>query len=307
MFNIRSVDLNLLPIFEAVYEARSLSRAAERLATSQSAISHAVNRLRFVFRDELFVRQSRGVVPTPAADRIYAKLRGALATIRESVVDMRGFDPKTSERRFVIAIAHPLGPMIELGVQERLRRIAPHVEVRASTRSRPIDLDRALREGRVDASIDWLAPREGQFNSKLLFEDAMVAVARKGHPALRSPVSVKTLQKGAFVALRFRVDERDAPAQIQAVHRLKLNVALEVSEILEIFMVARQSDLFGLILRSMEGVARRAFGLRVLGGLPREAKLPITLYWHASREADPAHTFLRNELCAATARAVRHG
>src|SRR4030095_8075772 len=103
-----SVDLDLLPVFEAVYEARSLSRAAERLATSQSAISHAVNRLRFVLRDELFVRQSRGVVPTPAADRIYAKLRGALAAIRESVIDTRGFDPRTSERRFVIAIAHPL-------------------------------------------------------------------------------------------------------------------------------------------------------------------------------------------------------
>ena len=92
----------------------------------------------------------------------------------------------------------------------------------------------------------------------------------------------------------------------QAVHRLGLNVALEVSEILEIFMVASQSDLFGLILRSMEGVARRAFGLRVLKGFPREATLPIKLYWHASREADPAHTFLRNEICAATARAIKH-
>ena len=133
----------------------------------------------------------------------------------------------------------------------------------------------------------------------------MIAVARKGHSAFRSPVSLRTLQKGAFVALRFRVDERDAPAQVQAVHRLKLNVALEVSEILEIFMVASQSDLFGLILRSMESVARRAFGLRRLSGLPREARLPIKLYWHASREADPAHTFLRNEICAATARVVR--
>ena len=71
MFNIRSVDLNLLPVFEAVYEEKSLSRAAVRLAMTQSAISHALSRLRSVFRDELFVRQSRGVVPTPAADRVY--------------------------------------------------------------------------------------------------------------------------------------------------------------------------------------------------------------------------------------------
>ena len=67
MFNIRSVDLNLLPVFEAVYEERNLSRAAVRLAMTQSAVSHAVTRLRTLFRDNLFVRQSRGVVPTPIA------------------------------------------------------------------------------------------------------------------------------------------------------------------------------------------------------------------------------------------------
>ena len=59
MFNIRSIDLNLLPVFEAVYEEQSLPRAAKRLAMTQSAVSHAVTRLRGVFHDELFVRHSR--------------------------------------------------------------------------------------------------------------------------------------------------------------------------------------------------------------------------------------------------------
>ena len=64
MFNIRRVDLNLLPVFEAVYEEQSLSRAAVRLAMTQSAVSHAVTRLRALFHDELFVRQARGVLPS---------------------------------------------------------------------------------------------------------------------------------------------------------------------------------------------------------------------------------------------------
>ena len=129
-FNIRSVDLNLLPVFEAVYEERSLSRAAVRLAMTQSAISHALNRLRAVFRDELFVRQSRGVTPTPAAGRIYPKVREALTSVRESVTDTRTFDPKTSERRFVMSIPHPLGPLIELRLQERMT-IAPKIAISA--------------------------------------------------------------------------------------------------------------------------------------------------------------------------------
>lgn len=301
MFNIRSIDLNLLPVFEAVYEEKSLSRAAVRLAMTQSAISHALSRLRFVFRDELFVRQSRGVAPTPTADRLYINVRNALASVRESVADTRTFEPKTSERRFTISVTHPLGPLIELRLQERLAIVAPNIAVSASTRSRPIDLDRLLREGRVDMAIDWLQPMGSGFNSRLLFEDALIAVARARHPAFRAPVTLKTLQEGRFVGLRPRTEKVGGPAHIQAVRQSELNVVLEVSEMLEVFLIAAESNLFGLIPRSMENVARHSFRLRSLGGFPRAPTLPISLYWHSSREADPGHTFLGKALGAATA------
>jgi DNA-binding transcriptional LysR family regulator len=296
MFNIRSVDLNLLPVFEAVYEEQSLSRSAVRLAMTQSAVSHAVTRLRAIFGDELFVRHSRGVVPTPAADAIYAKLRDALGTMREAVTERQGFNANTSERRFFLAITHPLGPMIVLRLLERLATVAPNVGVAASTRSRPIDLDRALRDGRIDAAIDWIEPPGEHFKSTVLFEDVMVAVAREGHPALRRPVSMKTLREGRFVALRPRVEGEHPVAGLRAWQRLNLRVALEVSEILEVFMVTSQSDLFGLIPRSMERVARSALGLRPLGVGPKSASVPIKLIWHAHRDADPGHAFLRKEL-----------
>ena len=73
-FNLRGIDLNLLPVFEAAYEERSLSRAAPRLAMTQPAMSHALSRLRSVFRDELFIRHSRGMTPTAAADAIYPRV-----------------------------------------------------------------------------------------------------------------------------------------------------------------------------------------------------------------------------------------
>jgi DNA-binding transcriptional LysR family regulator len=304
-FNIRSVDLNLLPVFEAVYEEGSLSRAAARLAMTQSAISHAVARLRSLFRDELFVRGSRGVVATPRADQIYAKLRGALESIGETVIGSRGFDPSTSERRFTLSIPHPLGPIIELRLQERFEKLAPRIEVVSSTRSRPIDLDRALREGRIDAAIDWLSPRGGQFKAALLFEDAMIAMARKDHPAFKSPASMKRLRECRFVSLRQRADRENAPGAILAVRRLEFDIFLEVSEILEIFMVASQSDLVGLLPRSMQNIGRSAFGLRVLSAMPKGPTLPIHLYWHESRDDDRAHAFLRDELAAVVAKVVR--
>jgi LysR family transcriptional regulator, transcriptional activator for leuABCD operon len=307
MLNLRGVDLNLLPVFEAAYEERSLSRAADRLAMTQSAVSHALSRLRQVFRDELFIRQPRGVMPTPVAELIYARLRGALSSVRESVAERRSFDPGTSGRKFFVGISHPLGPMIAVRLRERLIHTAPGVEIAFSTRSRPIEIERAMREGRIDATVDWLVPERGPFHDVTLFEDAVVAVARSGHPALRRKRSISELRKGAFVSLRPRVEGEHPVAGIREWQRLELNDVLEVSEILEVFMVTGQSDLFGLIPRSMMKFAHDVFGLVPLRAGPKLVPVPIKLVWHESREADPAHAFLRKQMQLASGDVVPRG
>jgi len=296
MLNLRAVDLNLLPVFEAAYEERSLSRAAKRLAMTQPAVSHAMTRLRSMFEDELFVRQTKGVIPTPVAHLIYGKLRDALGAVRDSVTETRDFDPKTSRRRFFVGISHPLGPMIAVRLSERLARAAPKVEIAFSTRSRPIEIEWAMLEGRVDAAIDWLLPNRGRFRDLTLFDDSLVPMARNGHPALRRTPSIAELKKESFVALRPRIEGEAHPvAGIQEWRRLKLHCVLEVSECLEVFMVASQSDLFGLIPTSMMKFAQDTFGLRQMRVGPK-ATVPIKLVWHASRDTDAAHVFLREQM-----------
>lgn len=296
MFNIRAIDLNLLPVFEGIYEERSISRAAARLAMTQSAVSHALSRLRLVFRDELFIRQSRGVEPTAAADALYVKLRGALATVRDSIAESRTFQPATSVRKFFVSVSHPLGPLIALRLRERLGRVAPGVDVVFSTRSRPIELERALREGSIDAAVDWLVPGQEPFRSATLFEDALVPVARDGHPGLRTTRTVGDLARHPFVTLRSRVDGEHPVAGLREWQQLKLHIALEVSEILEVFMVVRQSDLFGLVPLSMLKFARDVFGLKPLRAGPKRIPIPIKLVWMGGREPDPAHAFLRKHI-----------
>src|SRR6185295_5733090 len=142
MVNLRGVDLNLLPVFEAAYEERNLSRAARRLSMTQSAVSHSMTRLRSVFRDELFIRKTKGVEPTRVADVIYGRLRGAMGAVRDAVSETRVFDPAISERNFFIGISHPLGPMIAVRLYERLGSMAPNTVVAFSTRSRPFEMER---------------------------------------------------------------------------------------------------------------------------------------------------------------------
>jgi DNA-binding transcriptional LysR family regulator len=307
MINIRSIDLNLLPVFEAAYEEPTLTRAADRLAMTQSAVSHALARLRNVFKDDLFVRQGRRVVPTHVADLLYAKLHGALGAVRESVAESRVFDPNTSTRKFSISIPHPLGPLMAMRLREQLARVAPGLEVTFSTRSKPIELERGMREGRVDAAVDWLVPAGGQFHEVTLFDDAVVAVARSGHPALRQLRSLEALKEVAFVSLKPRVEGDHPVAGLQDLSRLKLTYALEVSEILEVFMVSNQTDLLGLIPRSMLKVARDIFGLRAVPVEITAKAVPIKLVWPASRESDAGHTFIRKQIVAASRAVVAHG
>src|SRR4029453_1970333 len=126
-----------------------------------------------------------GVVATPAAERIYARLRDALSSVRDSVSESRGFDPRTSRRNFFVAIPHPLGPLMAVDLRHRLARQAPGVQVKFSTRSRPIELEQGLHEGRFDAALDWLPPRSRQFSERIAFDEGLVAMVRAGHPMLR--------------------------------------------------------------------------------------------------------------------------
>jgi len=305
MLNLRSVDLNLLPIFEAAYEERSLSRAADRLALTQPAVSHAMSRLRALFSDELFIRRSRGVQPTPVADQIYARLRSALASVREAVVETRGFDPATSERQFFVSIPHPLGPMMAVRLRERLARTAPLVAVACSTRSRPIDQDRGLRDGRIDAAIDWLVPAGGQLRETVVFDDGLLIMARRGNPALRYQSTDQVARSAEFVTLRPRVEGEHPVPALREWQRLALRIALEVSEFIEVLMVAGGSDLLAPVPFSLERVARGPFALRPVTAMRRIAPVPVKMIWHPARDRDPAHAFLRKELAAAVGDVAR--
>src|SRR4051794_9865500 len=107
MFNLRSLDLNLLTVFEAIYELGTVSGAADRLALSQSATSHALSRLREACRDDLFVRTRQGLSPTPVAKDMYPAIKQALEALRAALEEASGFDRLDHSASFVSASRIP--------------------------------------------------------------------------------------------------------------------------------------------------------------------------------------------------------
>ena len=125
MFNLRTLDLNLLTVFEAIYELGTVSGAADRLALSQSAASHALARLRDACQDDLFARARQGLSPTPAAQEMYPAIKQALDALRATLAEAGGFDPGTSQRRFRISIPHPMGPFYSMALRAAVAVSAP--------------------------------------------------------------------------------------------------------------------------------------------------------------------------------------
>jgi len=174
------MDLNLVRVFVAVFEARSLTVAATRLFVTQPAVSQALGRLREEFDDRLFLRVGRSMRPTSVAEDLYPEFREALARLDRAVDGARGFDPAISERRFRIALSE-LGELGYLpSISSALRAVAP----RAALDVVALDADRLpdwLARGTVDLAITSSPVPDG-FESHLLRMQRYAVLLAAHHP-----------------------------------------------------------------------------------------------------------------------------
>jgi DNA-binding transcriptional LysR family regulator len=293
MFNLRSLDLNLLTVFEAIYELGTVSGAADRLALSQSATSHALSRLRDACKDDLFVRASQGLSPTPAAKEMYPAIKQALDALRATLAEASGFDPGTSERRFRISIPHPMGPFYLLALRAAVAATAPGIVVTFDTVSRPVDLEEHLRDGVVDLAIDWLPVELDPFVNRKLFDDRVVLLARRGHPSVGAGPTMEELLQVEFVNIHHRRDIKYAPIALRELSKFGIRESVLVSELLETPTLVASTDLVGIFLGSMAPLLEKRLGLQVIP-IPIELPgLPIYMIWHETRRHDPAHRWLR--------------
>src|SRR6185437_2265143 len=148
--HIGSLDLNLLRVFDALIEARSATRAGERLGLSQSAISHALGRLRYVLKDELFIRGSDGMQATARAAEIAPRLRQGLLQI-ELALAPTDFQPENTDRRFTLTCTEYAGAVVFPALVARMRVEAPQAEVRVLPSN--LGVAESLRAGRADLAI----------------------------------------------------------------------------------------------------------------------------------------------------------
>ncbi len=186
----KNLDLNLFRVLLALLEHRSVSRAAEELALTPSAVSHALGRLRTALGDPLFERRGGGLTPTAYAVEVGRRVRPSMDRLRDAL-NRDEFDPATAEREFVVAAGSYVTAVILPGLVDSLARLAPGIRlrVRRIEDQSPEDVE----HGRIDLLFGIPANLTGRLEWQPIATDRMMWVARKGHPTVRNPLTTEML------------------------------------------------------------------------------------------------------------------
>jgi DNA-binding transcriptional LysR family regulator len=313
--NLDRIDLNLLRVFDAVFEERNLLRAAKRLHLSQSAISHALARLRQSVDDDLFVRTPAGMQPTPRALAMAGPLRSALRQIGSALGD-EPFLPATTDREFVVAASDWVTRLLIGSLSGDLQLQAPGagLVIRPSTR---IDLAGQIDLGRIDVAIGVFAEIPARFRSMPLWTQTDSLAMRRGHPlcsgtpALRAlldyPLLAVSLGGAEEGAVNGYIAERGLARQSEMFDRQALYDALApdtprlrmlVAHALAVPSLLATSDMLALLPSPLAQAFARDHGLAAAALPYRAGSVEVHAVWHERSDADAAHTWIRGRLAA---------
>ncbi len=286
-------DLNLLPIFIALMQERSVTRAAERLGMTQPALSNALSRLRTTFQDQLFIRERYGIQPTPVAVELAPVIAEALARLDDAVLGQQGFDPATAERLLTVAPNGYVELVLVPAVVARLQVVAPGITLRLIPYSNDlaetgiVSGTTALVLGRVIDPPDSLVVQH-------LFDEGFACVVRAGHPEISSNITRDQFERLRHVNVVPPGRMRAGLFQALARQQLKREVAISVTNFFAVAEMVAVTNycatLPGLVCRRLAHDPR----LKVLPPPVDLGTFPVEMAWHVRYRHDPAHHWLRS-------------
>lgn len=311
--HFQSLDLNLLRVFDALAEERSVTRAGERLGLTQSAVSHALNRLRYALEDELFLRGPDGMNPTPRATEIWPELRRGLLQLQHALAPTE-FAPAEAERSFNIGASSYTGEVLLPRFIGRVRAMAPKIQI--NVRAVEPSVAEALETGRLDLAIGVFGRMADMFARETLFEERMVWAIRADHPAACEPVSHKVLQKLPLIVLAAGDEAVDRERSGRLIERRALwdeltsdqaplgrgarqRVRAIVDNAHAVLAIIGSSDLIALVPRRLALARSEALGLKLLDLPDPSPAAALEMVWRADQTSHPALAWLRGLLAEA--------
>lgn len=310
---LRTLDLNLLKVFDAIMSERSLTRAAQQLALTQPAVSNALRRLREALGDELLVRRGRNLEPTARALEMWSTVRTALQQLQESLTP-NAFDPAQASTTFVLTMADASAAELMPGLLSVITEQAPGVSLRVvplTTR----DPRRLLEDGKADLALghfpavmaDLTSHRQAgeavSFLHHRLFSGDYVCVMRRDHPLADGPLTLDRYCAARHLLVSFSgravgfMD--DALAAVGRTRR----IVLTVNQFFTAGKIVAHSDLLTVLPRHFVRVTGFADQL-MMRELPlAPPPIQVDTLWHLRQDGVSAHAWLRGQIASLATKA----
>ena len=287
--NFHRIDINLYPLFIAIFEQKSISKAAQLLCISQSAVSHALQRLLLQLKDELFVRSGQKMLPTPFAEQIYQPIQTALSTIQNIAIPQHDFDPSMLQS-LKIAIHDEIEPIIFPQLVHHFSQLNLDIQFLSSKLDRK-NMLADLSAQQIDFVIDLVQPYQENLQFENLIEDHFVACTLQTEMDLSlylsSPhIGVSSRRTGLLL--------EDIYLNRQQLSRQIFMRCQHYSTALQV--LAQYPNAILTIPHSILKHLHYAQDLKI-HQLPIELpKIKMGMYWHEHVRQNTRHQFLRNEI-----------
>jgi DNA-binding transcriptional LysR family regulator len=298
--NINQVDLNLLLVFDVVATELNTVRAAEKLNISQPAVSHALNRLRDLFGDRLFVRASRGLIPTPRALSLQAGVREVLERAESLVFQAPSFDPATAVKTFRIATTDLFEHLVLPELLQLIEKKAPGITV--ISRPTPGDLPREkLEADEYDLAVaGFYGELPDRFFEQRLFQDDFVCVARKGVVEGKTELSLERYAELKHLIVSTHGDLQSRSREVMKKKGFEIHYVAGVTSFLSPARILAATDLVLTCPRRLAASFTEIFPLKIFELPFKMPHVHINQIWHERHQDDLAHQWLRQilrEIC----------
>jgi len=293
--NLRSLDLNLLLIFDAVYGERSISRAAEKLHLSQPTVSNALARLRERLNDPLFERSAHGMLPTTRAKSLAEPIRQALDLLEGGLRGDDEFEFGQSDREFVVAVEDYGETVILPRFCDWLSEVAPNIRIKIRPESSTM-LQSELRDGDVDLALDYFALQDSTFENRCVLTETLLCLSRRDHPQVEEKLTLETYLSLRHVVLSPRASSRPMIDLALAKRGLQRKISVTVPHFLSMPQMVQMSNMLCTLPRRMANFYADHFRVMSHTVPIRTPKFPVYLIWHETFNKDSGHQWLRRHL-----------
>jgi len=281
----------LFLVFDTIYTERNLTQAARSLKITQPAVSNALSRLRKMFNDELFLRTSKGMLPTPVADSIAHNVSGALNLLTASVMEREEFDPLSTERIYQFSMTDLAEAIVLPKLFPFFENNAPHLGLQSYYVKRH-ELLRHLSRGELDFAVDVPVIEEPQLCHESLISGAYVCVLRSGHPMANTVLTLEQYLSLQHIHVSSRKKGLGQVDLALLKHDRERRIQLRVQHYRVAAEVVNRTDMAMTIPHYLA----RQYDMNILE-LPFEVPvMDLHLYWHRQADSDRSHRWLRENL-----------